>query len=605
MWPSPFRQLAVALLVLHPAAVGAAWANPPDFEASEKGLDSGVESRLWAVVVGVTTYLDPAVRAWESGVPDARLVYGALVERAGYSAERVLLITDDQPKPHLRPLGINLRTQISAWLAHAAANDTVLLFYAGRAFVRPGGRAYLAPQECESAQPEATALSVDDLREMLIRCRARRKLVILGAGSPSQPLAEALQTVVGLTALACCRQGETPLVAEGKKETAFSASVARALSGEADANGDQFVDSEELCRFLNRQVQAAAGKGADSHMPFQVSGKGVEVVPVAKFSVKPEPQQLTGSAQHQHGPSTRQEAVATGGTSGGSQLPKHITNSIGMKLVLIPAGEFMMGSPDDEIGHKEDESPQHKVRITKAFYMGVYEVTRAEFAEARGSEVHAKLESRLKQYFQFPGSYGYPPEDYFQSDRYPQLGVNWEDAVRFCRELTAMPDEKRAGRNYRLPTEAEWEYACRGGTTSPFNVGHDADTEYFSFNGSPYGENGLKSKRKGLLKVGSYQPNSFGLCDMHGNALEWCFDYYKRDYYTESPSVDPRGPLQKDARLHSATTGGYYNLRVLRGGHYRALPAKCRSAARQRDVPQAYTSDDDYISFGFRVVCDP
>jgi uncharacterized caspase-like protein len=159
-------RLALVILVAVPVGVTTTRAAEPDVGAAGTATYLAAEPRLWAIVVGVTKYLDPAVPAWEMGVPDARLVHDALVNRAGCAAERVLMMTDDQPKP-LQPLGVNLRRGIPEWLAKASPADTVLVFYAGRAFVRAGGRGYLAPQDCEPARAEASAIPIESLREML------------------------------------------------------------------------------------------------------------------------------------------------------------------------------------------------------------------------------------------------------------------------------------------------------------------------------------------------------------------------------------------------------------------------------------------------------
>jgi formylglycine-generating enzyme required for sulfatase activity len=227
-----------------------------------------------------------------------------------------------------------------------------------------------------------------------------------------------------------------------------------------------------------------------------------------------------------------------------------ITNSIGMKLALIPAGEFMMGSPESEKDRSSDEY-QHKVRITKPFYLGVYEVTQAEYEKVMGENPSG-----------------------FKGAANPVEQVSWDDANEFCRRLSA-----KEGKTYRLPTEAEWEYACRAGSTTPYSFGHDAASlgEY-----AWYGNNSDSTH-----PVGEKKGNAWGLHDMHGNVWEWCQDWYDSDYYRELPVDDPQ---------RSETASG----RVLRGGYWAIVARYCRAACRYRDEPQ-----DRGDHLGFRVAAVP
>jgi formylglycine-generating enzyme required for sulfatase activity len=234
-----------------------------------------------------------------------------------------------------------------------------------------------------------------------------------------------------------------------------------------------------------------------------------------------------------------------------------ITNSIGMKLVAIPAGEFMMGSPETEKERGGDEGPQHRVKITQPFYMGAMEVTQAQWKAVMGTN----------------------PSN-FQGDNLPVEQVSWDDCQEFLKKLSA-----KEGKTYRLPTEAEWEYACRAGTTTPFNTGETINTDQANYNGNQVYGNGKPGEyRQKTTPVGSFKPNAWGLYDMHGNVWEWCRDWYDENYFKNSPATDPAGP----------ENGAY---RVLRGGSWYNCPGFCRSAFRFRVNP-----DDRRNSFGFRVV---
>jgi outer membrane protein assembly factor BamB len=254
-----------------------------------------------------------------------------------------------------------------------------------------------------------------------------------------------------------------------------------------------------------------------------------------------------------------------------------ITNSIGMKLVRVPAGEFLMGSADIDPGRREDEQPRHAVRISNAFYMGVYEVTQGEFEAVMGTNPSAF--SRAVMLKDSPAE--------LDCSRFPVDGITWHDAVEFCRRLSDSQAEKRAGRVYRLPTEAEWEYACRAGTTSVFHFGDTLSSSQANFNGNyPFGDAAQGPFLKRTTTVGSYKPNTFGLYDMHGNLHEWCADRFDRDYYRNSPSTDPQGPDKGTSR-------------VIRGGDWYSDGRDCRSAFRYADIP-----DGTFYALGFRVVCE-
>lgn len=240
-----------------------------------------------------------------------------------------------------------------------------------------------------------------------------------------------------------------------------------------------------------------------------------------------------------------------------------IVNSIGIKLEYIEPGEFLMGSPDSNKEHRYNESPQHMVRLTNAFYMGVTEVTQAQWIKVMDSSpLFGKERVRM-------------------GDRYPATYVSWNDAVEFCKKLS-----QKEGSKYRLPTEAEWEYACRAGTKTQFSFGNDenrlGDYAWFDKNTSGAGEDYPHT-------VAQKKPNQWGLYDMHGNVEEWCGDWI--DFYWDSPTVDPKGP----------PTG---RTRVLRGGAWYGNPEHCRSASRRGLEPDARNKYREIGYIGFRIVLE-
>jgi formylglycine-generating enzyme required for sulfatase activity len=193
--------------------------------------------------------------------------------------------------------------------------------------------------------------------------------------------------------------------------------------------------------------------------------------------------------------------------------PKNFTNSIGMKFVWIPPGSFMMGSPKGEKGRAANET-QHKVTLTKGFFMGVYTVTQEQWKEVMGNN----------------------PSFFRGKKNLPVENVTWNDCQEFVKKLREK--DKKA---YRLPTEAEWEYACRAGTTTPFYFGETISTDQANYDGNSVYGNGKKGIYRGkTTPVGSFPPNAFGLYDMHGNLWQWCQDWGGE--YPQKDVLDPQGP---------------------------------------------------------------
>ena len=236
-----------------------------------------------------------------------------------------------------------------------------------------------------------------------------------------------------------------------------------------------------------------------------------------------------------------------------------------------------MGSAETDDGARDDEKPQHQVQISRPFYMGAYEVTQLQFTGLMEINPSSFTRAGLLQ--------GAPQE--LDCSSLPVDNVTWLAAIEFCRRLSNLPAEKEAGRVYRLPTEAEWEYACRAGTTSIFYFGNSLSSSQANFNGvQPFGSAEQGPFLNRTAPVGSYKPNAFGLYDMHGNLHEWCMDRFDRDYYRDSPNLDPQG----------SPTGTY---RVIRGGDWYSDGRDCRSAFRYADVPEG-----QFYALGMRVVCE-
>jgi formylglycine-generating enzyme required for sulfatase activity len=235
-------------------------------------------------------------------------------------------------------------------------------------------------------------------------------------------------------------------------------------------------------------------------------------------------------------------------------LDFHLGDDQSLALVRVPAGAFIMGSPDDEPGRDPDELA-HRVTITRAFYMGIHEVTQSQWQRVMPDN----------------------PSFFDDDPRRPVDSVTWEMAEAFCRRLSA-----RVGRTVRLPTEAEWEYACRAGTTTPFSFGDDLLPYEANYDWTHDGANPGDFPHQ-TMHVASFPANAWGLYDMHGNVREWCVDWYASDTYKRAPNVDPNGP----------DTGAIH---VLRGGGWEDYDRRCRSAYRH-----GYKPGDRDSCIGFRV----
>jgi len=256
--------------------------------------------------------------------------------------------------------------------------------------------------------------------------------------------------------------------------------------------------------------------------------------------------------------------------------PLELGENMALEMVLIPSGRFIMGAPKQEEGSEKNERPQHEVSIQQ-FFLGKYPITQAQYLAIMGENP-----SRFK--------------DEPDSPNHPVENVLWEDAVEFCRRLS-----KRTGKEYRLPSEAEWEYACRGMTTPPvaflageskkiyppFHFGETIDAKVSNFDANyMYGRGQKGIYREKTTPVDSFKvANAFGLFDMHGNVWEWCADTWHSDY--EGAPEDGSAWVELNKTSH-----------LLRGGSWLNIPVVCRSAYRT-DV----NAVNRYVSIGFRVAC--
>jgi formylglycine-generating enzyme required for sulfatase activity len=277
--------------------------------------------------------------------------------------------------------------------------------------------------------------------------------------------------------------------------------------------------------------------------------------------------------------------------------PESPSSAVLVNYVLIRGGEFTMGSPAKELERDSDET-QHQVKVSD-FYLCKYAVTVADFrkfVEAKGSQTEVETgdgsyvwdgttwQKRAGINWRYGVSGSVRPQS---EENHPVLHVSWKDAVAYCKWM-----EEKTGKKFRLPTEAEWEYACRAGTTTPFNTGENLTTDQANYDGNyPYNNNEKGEYSKNTVAVDSFAPNAWGLYNMHGNVYEWCGDRYGGNYYEECKT---KGTVENPVGPETGSD------RVLRGGSWGGRAGGCRSAYRDGGTP-GYRSN----IAGFRLVFVP
>ncbi len=484
-----------------------------------------------------------------------------------------------------------MEAAVDAVTSNLQRGDMCLIFYAGHG-MQMEKQNYLVPLKAQLDRPQHVkqrCVTVSYLLDALRFSECSLKVVVIDA-CRNNPFRSLTRTRSGLLKLDGAPEGTIVSFSTSPRTTALdgqgsNSPFAKHLTNVMRTKGDT-LEIVRLFREASRAVKQETGQ-----------------VPYLEFDATM-PDYFLNSGR----PMNSKPSVPA--------LRDDITNSIGMQLTLIPAGEFMMGSgiSTEEVARRfakweakaeyyTDEHPQHRVKISKPFYMGVHEVTRGQFRRfvtATGHKTEAETDGE--------GGYGWNEADgksegrdpkytwretgFQQTDAHPVVNVTWNDAVAFCRWLSS-----ENGVQYRLPTEAEWEYACRAGTNTLYSNGNDpeglakvgnvmdgsAKTKMTKYQNQPLFIDG----RDGFAftaPVGQFPVNAFGLHDMHGNVYEWCSDWYGEDYYANSPDTDPRGP----------SSGSF---RVLRGGSWFSRPYYVRSSYRSRN-PADFRS----FSYGFRVV---
>jgi formylglycine-generating enzyme required for sulfatase activity/uncharacterized caspase-like protein len=609
--------LLLIALALTPALLLSSLPGATAQQGETRGLDLNAQplatGRYYALVIGNNNY--QYVRHLQTAETDAKEVEALLRDSYGFQTKLLLNATRAQ-----------IIGALTAYRRELTPDANLLIYYAGHGYNdRDADKAYWLPVDASKDDP-ANWISADDITTTIKVIPARHVLIVadscysgtltrsgIGADIPaSTQRQQYLQKMLAGKSRSLMASGGDEPVADGGSgiHSIFADALLRGLR---QIDKAQFTARELFNEYIEESVAGRASQTPE-YDPLRNSGheagdfvfikvkrdsKTIAVaVGASPVKVDPAQQELAfwtaiqnstdpedfkdylarypnglyaGLARRRvaaltsappAGNTARPTPTPTGGgvaanttsTARPGGRPQQMQSRAGIEFVWIPAGSFMMG------GNKyADEKPAHRVTISEGFYMGKYEVTQARWQAVMGSN---------------PAN--------FKDDNLPVDSVSWDEAVSFIAKLNAQND----GYTYRLPSEAEWEYAARAGTTTAFAFGDSLSSAQANFDGNyPYGGAAKGVYREKTMPVGSFQPNAFGLFDMHGNVWEWCQDWYHGSY--------AGAPTDGSAWLN----GGEQEYRVVRGGSWVNNAYNCRSAYRLRNAP-----DNCLNLFGFRVV---
>jgi len=561
--------------------------------AQEENAPKPRPGRLYALLVGVREYKTPALRPLKYTERDVEDL-GSVLGSCGYDPKNVHLriLTQTRGAEGLRylPSSDNIRTELARMLklveidadAGTAEDDTIVIALSGHGILDPKTEtSYFCPSDTSArnlAADDPALINLGELYDQLKACKAGFKLLLADAcrNDPLSPN-KSVRPVVdlasvtrplkkrkpgGVAALFSCSDGQVSYEDDKLKHGVFFHFVIEGLKGEADEKGDRDgkVTLSELANYTSKEVYSYVDRTRnDEQLPeYALKANSIALVDRPRTIRKP-------------------ALIAT--------------RAAGIKLKLIPAGQFLMGSSPDGKDAEDDEKPWHWVRITQPFYLGITEVTRGQFrqfVDDSGYKTEAEKDGKggwgwneEKANFEQDPKFTWLNPGFEQTDEHPVVNVSWNDAVAFCQWLSHVE-----GRTYRLPTEAEWEYACRAGTTTKYFSGDDPETLATVGNVADgtakekYPKWSAIAAHDGYIytaPVARFRVNAFGLYDMHGNVWEWCQDWYDKEYYKRSPVEDP-------LCAEGAT------LRVNRGGGWIVDPRVFRSARRLGLAPESRVS---------------
>ena len=553
-----------------------------------------VEARKLALLVGVDDYDN--VPSLKCCVNDMKALNAALI-KVGFKESDIIILTTGGAIRDIPTKG-KIEQKVAEILSAAQAGDIVFFAFSGHG-AREGRMDYFCPPFADPNNLDGTCVSITKVMDDLSKCQARFKWMVVDAchNTPNSRDAKAFQVIPappqGIALFQSCDKGEKSYEEDRDGGNGyFTKNLVTALSGEADTNHDGKLTLLEVCAWTTSQTQADVAKAENkiqrpylnlSAADFTLSEdmnvpKAKKLVEEARKAVEDENYELAikkydeaialcprySSIRRERNmaqkllkrppagggnPAPQRPAQAptaaqtpTGSPKAGERKVEKV-NGVEFAFRWCPSGTFIMGSPMSEEGRFSNET-QHQVTLTKGFWMMETEVTQKQWKAVMGNL----------------------PDCGFKGDDLPVERVSWNDCQEFCKKC------KKLGLSVQLPTEAQWEYACRSGTTGAYAGNLDEMAWYNEF-----------SNKGSTHPVGTKKPNAWGLYDMHGNVWEWCADYWNKDY-PNGIVTDPTGP----------SNGSY---RVFRGGGWSIYAQLCRSARRSCDDPDCR---GDYL--GFRCV---
>jgi formylglycine-generating enzyme required for sulfatase activity len=526
------KRLLVCLLLVGVVGCGDGESKPPTTPGIEKS-DKKTKSptKKWALLIGVNDYVHGGDLKY---AVDDQVIFSRRLVEIGFSEQHIYSLLSGATNAKDQPFKSNIEIRLQTIMGLADEGDLVLVAFSGHG-VHLDDETYICPADADIESPKTTMIKVADIYTELDKSKATFKLIVVDACRNNSLAAErrslfdkkeSLEGIAktfaapppGILVLSSSAFGQYSVESTKLKQGVFMAFLQHGLTGVADSkqgNRDGQVSVLELYKYASEETKLFVAKEYGS---------------------------LQTPSLH-------------GNIAGDFMLgvQRTVTNSIGMKLKLIPAGEFRMGSgkstqqlvrmfglEGEEERWIEGDFSQHVVRINQPFYLGEHVVTQSQYEMVMGARPW-KGKKEVKE-----------------GADYPVVYVSHDDAVEFCRRLS-----EKEGVEYRLPTEAEWEYACRAGTTTIYSFGDgEAKPGQYAW----YKKNAVDIGEEYAHRVGRKLPNPWGLYDMHGNVYEWCQDWYA-SYGSEKVVSDPVGPAQGFGR-------------VLRSGSWANPSQGLRSATR-------------------------
>jgi formylglycine-generating enzyme required for sulfatase activity len=517
-------------------------------------------TRRWALLIGVEDYIN--VEKLHYCGADMRALRDRLIG-SGFPDKQVFLLHDKSTETKYRPMKANILRELKQVLGLVEPGDLIVLGFSGHG-VYLDGKSYLCPAEAQLGDMQSL-ISLDTVYSQLENCPASFKLLLVDA-CRNDPR----------------RAGQKGILPEaGTKQ--FAQSLEQPPEGilllSSCAPGEMSMEDKDFGHgvFMNFLLEGLGGKAADREGRvsllelYRYAQKKTEIYVHDKFSDSQRPN-LKGDIQGDFNIAMLRAGGHLPGMPGSPAGEKVISNSLGMKFMLVPHGKFLMGTPASSSEGYPAERPQHPVEISRDFYLGAAEVTQGQFEKVMGNN---------PSYFSPNGDGSATLQAGEDAGTLPVENVSYDEALAFCKKLASL-DQPALG-TYRLPTEAEWEYAARGG---PGGVAVVSETQL------PQAAWYKPNSDYRAHPVASKTPNALGLYDMLGNVAEWCSDWYDETFYAQADhnGHDPQGPAVPNAE----------GLKVIRGGSFATSATFCRPADRH-----AERTNHRNNSLGFRVVLVP